>query len=430
MQTAQATKFTVIIPTRERGDTLQSSIRTCVGQDYDNLEVIVSDNCSTDNTREIVESFDDPRIRYINTGKRIGMSGNWEFALAHVTGGYLTFLGDDDGLLPGAVATVNAIIQDTGCVAITSNNAAYHWPSQDETRRNRLTIPLQDGLERRNSKDTLLQVIRHQRSYRELPWLYGGFASHEVVQRAMHPDGTFFRSRYPDIYSAVALSCVADSYCYLSRPFAVNGASRHSTGTAQFVTGGSARPRQEFESEDNIPVHVDLSVSPAFALLIAESVLQAKECIEGARDLPLDFEAVLAEAVREATYRSADVYNQIIEAVRETAGKHGLDEFARNLISRSENRPRAPTTPIYGRNLVRQVAVVDCAEYGVQDVFAASQLCHQVLSGQYPREVSFSGGVRNLAKLCHQVLSGQYSWDVLWGAATYLVKSGMRKNLS
>ena len=66
MQSTQATKFSVIIPTRERSDTLQSSLKTCVGQDYDNLEIIVSDNFSTDNTREVVESFDDPRIRYIN----------------------------------------------------------------------------------------------------------------------------------------------------------------------------------------------------------------------------------------------------------------------------------------------------------------------------------------------------------------------------
>jgi len=427
MQNAQATKFSVIIPTRERSDTLQSSLKTCVGQDYDNLEIIVSDNFSTDNTREIVESFDDPRIRYINTGKRLGMAGNWEFALSHITDGYLTFLGDDDGLLPDSISAVNAIIQDTGCVALTSKNAEYHWPSQDESRRNRLTIPLQDSLERRNSRETLLQVIRNQRSYRELPWLYRGFASHEVVKRAMHADGTFFRSQNPDIYSAVALSCVTDSYYFLSRPFALNGVSRHSIGVAQFTRGGSAWPKQQFETENNLPVHNEFSVAPAFVMVVAESVLQAKECIDGARDLPLDLELVLTEAVREATHRNAAVYGQIIESVREIARKQGLEEFARNLISQSENHPRASIKPNYGRDLLRKVAVLDCAAYGVQDVFSASQLCHQVLSGQYPQEVSFSGGVKNLVKLCHQVLSGQYPRDVVWGRVRYLVKSGMRK---
>ena len=427
MQGVQATKFSVIIPTRERSDTLQSSLKTCVGQDYDNLEIIVSDNFSTDNTREIVESFDDPRIRYINTGKRLGMAGNWEFALSHITAGYLTFLGDDDGLLPDSISAANAIIQDTGCVALTSQNAEYHWPSQDESRQNRLTIPLQDSLERRNSKETLLQVIRNQRSYRELPWLYRGFASHEVVKRAMHADGTFFHSQNPDIYSAVALSCVTDSYYFLSRPLALNGASRHSIGVAQFTRGGSALPKQQFETENNLTVHNEFSVAPVFVMVVAESVLQAKECIEGARDLPLDFELVLTEAIREATYRNAAVYGQIIESVRETASKQGLEEFARNLISKSKNHPRALAKPNYGRDLLRNVAILDCAAYGVRDVFGASQLCHQVLSGQYAEEVSFSRGVKNLVKLCHQVLSGQHPWDVVWGRAQYLVKSAIRK---
>ncbi len=162
-------------------------------------------------------------------------------------------------------------------------------------------------------------------------------------------------------------------------------------------------------------------------MVVAESVLQAKECIEGARDLPLDLELVLTEAVREATYRNAVVYDQIIESVRETASKQGLEEFARNLISKSKNHPRAPTKPNYGRDLLRNVAILDCAAHGVRDVFGASQLCHQVLSGQHAEEVSFSRGVKNLVKLCHQVLSGQHPWDVVWGRAQHLVKSAIRK---
>ena len=76
--------FTVVIPTRERCDTLEHSLRTCVTQDYDNLEILISDNFSQDRTREVVESFNDKRIRYINTGKRLSMTDNFEFALSHV----------------------------------------------------------------------------------------------------------------------------------------------------------------------------------------------------------------------------------------------------------------------------------------------------------------------------------------------------------
>lgn len=62
-------KLTVIVPIRERSDTLGSTLRTLVEQDYHNCEFIVSDNFSQDEAKQVVESFSDICIIYINTGK-------------------------------------------------------------------------------------------------------------------------------------------------------------------------------------------------------------------------------------------------------------------------------------------------------------------------------------------------------------------------
>ena len=60
-------KLTIIIPTRERATTLYWAIKTCLNQDYENLEVIICDNFSSDNTREVVAEFEsDKRVRYLN----------------------------------------------------------------------------------------------------------------------------------------------------------------------------------------------------------------------------------------------------------------------------------------------------------------------------------------------------------------------------
>ncbi len=83
-------RLTVIVPTRERHDTLIWALKTCVTQDCDDLEILVSDNASVDETREVVASYDDPRIRYVNPGTRLGMSEHWEFALSHVQEGYVS----------------------------------------------------------------------------------------------------------------------------------------------------------------------------------------------------------------------------------------------------------------------------------------------------------------------------------------------------
>ena len=49
--------FTVVIPTRERAEVLQHCLKTVVAQDYDNLEILVSDNFSCDDTEDVVRSF-------------------------------------------------------------------------------------------------------------------------------------------------------------------------------------------------------------------------------------------------------------------------------------------------------------------------------------------------------------------------------------
>ncbi|WP_348246142.1 glycosyltransferase family 2 protein, partial [Salmonella enterica] len=79
------------------------ALKTVTSQGYENLEILVSDNFSDDATEEITRQSNDPRIRYLNTGSRLSMTHNWEFALGHVTGDWVTIVGDDDGLLPGAI---------------------------------------------------------------------------------------------------------------------------------------------------------------------------------------------------------------------------------------------------------------------------------------------------------------------------------------
>ena len=122
-------KFTVVIPTRDRADTLLYAIRSALSQDYQDFTVLVSDNASEDNTADVVASITDERLRYVHTGRRLSMSHNWEFALRHVPDGWVTVIGDDDAILPGALKRVSGIADETGVQAIRANGCRYQWPS-------------------------------------------------------------------------------------------------------------------------------------------------------------------------------------------------------------------------------------------------------------------------------------------------------------
>src|SRR4051794_27043114 len=98
-----AVRFSVVIPTPERADTPPFALRTCLDQKFDDYEVIVSDNHSSPATRAVVDEVAHPKVRYVRTPEPMAMSANWEFAVSHARGEYVTVLGDDDALLPHAL---------------------------------------------------------------------------------------------------------------------------------------------------------------------------------------------------------------------------------------------------------------------------------------------------------------------------------------
>ena len=92
---------TVCIPTYNRRELLSASLQSVLRQSWTDVEIIVSDNASTDDTAEYIRSIDDPRLRYERLETNIGLFGNLSRALSLGSGRYRVMLPDDDLMLPG-----------------------------------------------------------------------------------------------------------------------------------------------------------------------------------------------------------------------------------------------------------------------------------------------------------------------------------------
>lgn len=86
----------VVIPTYNRPEYLQQAIASAVNQTYQNIEIIVSDNCSPENPQKIIESFQDSRIKFWRHPENIGMLPNQMHAFKMAHGKYVASLHDDD----------------------------------------------------------------------------------------------------------------------------------------------------------------------------------------------------------------------------------------------------------------------------------------------------------------------------------------------
>ncbi len=91
--------FSVIIPTYNRSNYLALAIVSALRQKKVTMEIIVSDDCSTDNTENVVKSFKDKRIRYIRNTVRLGPAMNYRQCFLTSHGDNIFTLGDDDFLL-------------------------------------------------------------------------------------------------------------------------------------------------------------------------------------------------------------------------------------------------------------------------------------------------------------------------------------------
>lgn len=88
--------FTIAIPTYNRVEDLKVSLKFLLRQSFKDFEIVISDNCSTDNTKQVVKSFKDQRIRYFRNDNNIQVMPNVQRVIDLVRGKYIFLHADDD----------------------------------------------------------------------------------------------------------------------------------------------------------------------------------------------------------------------------------------------------------------------------------------------------------------------------------------------
>jgi glycosyltransferase involved in cell wall biosynthesis len=115
-------KFSIVIPVYNRREYLRRAIASCLKQTAREFEVIVSDDCSSEDLREVTESFGDSRIKYYRSESRLRAAKNHQQAVSLSSGVYAIALHSDDLLLPECLETAGTAL-DLNPVA-----AAVYFP--------------------------------------------------------------------------------------------------------------------------------------------------------------------------------------------------------------------------------------------------------------------------------------------------------------
>ena len=265
-------KISVLIPTRDRLSLLRSAVDSVLRLDDEDCELVISDNASSENVADYVESLRDPRVVYARTTHPLAVTENWNNALEHSTGDYVIMMGDDDALLSTYFSRTRKLIAEFDQPQVVYHNAlVYAYPG---------VVPEEpDGYLRSEGYAVFLRDVSD-------PFLLDRDRAASMVQAAMNfrvrygfnmqfvtvgrglveelsRNGPFFRSPFPDYYAMNHLFLRARSIVVDPHPTVVIGVSPRSYGFfhnnrqeiagRSFLQGSDAGARADPSAEPMLP---------------------------------------------------------------------------------------------------------------------------------------------------------------------------------
>jgi glycosyltransferase involved in cell wall biosynthesis len=362
--------LSIVIPTRERGEFLASAVRSALACPDPGIEVVVSDNDSADGTGSIVSAIQDKRLVYVNTGTRVPMHDNFEFALQKSRGRYLTYIGDDDAVLPGRLAHLLALLREEEPEVVNWQAPNYVWPGGANGADGLLTLKPQHrrgGQTRVASRELLQGMAGGSKSSFRIGGakIYHGCVARRVVDRVIARTGRYFLVPWPDVGAAIANLFVTDSILMLGTPCTLGGESRASNGWAQRFQDSAkdiadnphtAFVREYLDRPD--AAAADARIRPIAALTFFTLAATAAKMGEASKP-PLDHRAWLALIEPELASLSEPARSQQSDIIDASLQAAGLPRLDRAWPSKEQYKPPRVRPPVrHHRLLPNRMSIV------------------------------------------------------------------------
>jgi glycosyltransferase involved in cell wall biosynthesis len=141
-------KVSIVLPVYNGSRYLRQAIESCLKQTYKNIELIIVDDGSTDETPEIIQSYKDQRINYIKHKENQGVPHALNTGFYHATGEYLTWTSDDNLYDKKAIEKMLSFLKNKNLEFVYCD---YYWFEDDNLQNLRLTkLPDKPIMEKQN----------------------------------------------------------------------------------------------------------------------------------------------------------------------------------------------------------------------------------------------------------------------------------------
>jgi len=321
-------KYSIVIPTRNRVEYLQYAVRSVLESDRNDIELIVSNNHSSDGTDKFLSELNDSRLRIIHPSVVLPMAGHFEFAINEAKGDWITILGDDDAVMPYIFERLDIYIKNYPEAEIISSVRAYYFWEGCEDLYGPVTVGYQSKqiAALRSTKRDLMSVLKGARSCFDMPQIY----TTGIIKRVLYEEikskskGCFYHSIIPDMYSVIALCLSRDQYLRVEEPLFWVGTSNKSMGRSDRIYRDAEQFNENHRTEHPcVPRKISVKISFAIhsnsfsAMYIYECLLSSPLKVKNYQEKTVRMH-VLSAVLRDIKRRKKNEYdhNQVIDAIK------------------------------------------------------------------------------------------------------------------
>ncbi|MEK3704948.1 glycosyltransferase family A protein [Paenibacillus sp. FSL R7-0198] len=253
--------ISIVIPTRNNAQTLEHTLKTCLYDQGNDFEVVISDNSSLDNddTLHLIQRLDDPRIKYYRPDRELLLKESFEFAYCQTKGEFIFSIGSDDGVLHHGVERLRNILKYfPNEDVILWDRLLYFWPGVGNGQDDQFVIPtcsyqpehLEAGYI--NCNDSLQAILNLEVSMYSLPMGYinSGFRR-SYIHKIIEKTGKFLDGDSQDIYMGLINYALNERVLYIKHPITIAGMSSHSAGIQTSKMLKSSDAIREYKEKNN-----------------------------------------------------------------------------------------------------------------------------------------------------------------------------------
>lgn len=337
--------FSIVLPTKNRPELLQDAILSVLFQNFDNYELIVSDNSTNNISERLVSKFlNYKQLKYLHPRTEMNMPSHFEWATKQALGKYVLLLTDRSVLMQGALRKLSDLIEINKEVQVIT----YPWLIFDEKRGifcGTKLPKIETGF--RMSSQIISSFLRDPENLYNMPRDLNSCYSAEIAKQIRDKFGALFMPVNPDFTFSFLILSQVNKVLYMNIPLFISQGLTMSTGNASKLNA-YLKSLNVSDPFCYVPLKIPLFINTVFNDFLNVQKFADKNLLSFEINWVVYFNTCYRELLYKRESFSQEEFHRLLEEFTKV-----LEKFDKNIQNKVRQQIARETIPAQIKFLIR-----------------------------------------------------------------------------